>query len=96
MPCTACCMSISCYMPCCCPCCMLTHRLNMAHVQDGSSKVGLERILTPISSLAGWVMVVAGVLSSVQVGLGRLTAMLLSMLHAPCHSEFGKTHMHIM
>ncbi len=75
---------------------MLTHRLNMAHVQDGSSKVGLERILTPISSLAGWVMVVAGVLSSVQVGLGRLTAMLLSMLHAPCHSEFGKTHMHIM
>jgi len=68
----------------------------MAHVQDGSSKVGLERILTPISSLAGWVMVVAGVLSSVQVGLGRLTAMLLSMLHAPCHSKFGKTHMHIM
>ncbi len=48
---------------------MLTSRLNMARVQDGSSKIGLERILTPISSLAGWVMVVAGVLSSVQVGL---------------------------
>ena len=36
-------------------------------LQESSSKVGLERILTPISSLAGWVMVVAGVLSSVQV-----------------------------
>ncbi len=75
---------------------MLPSRIHMAHVQDGSSKIGLERILTPISSLAGWVMVVAGVLSSVQVGLGTLTAMLLCTLPAPCHSEFGKTHMHIL
>lgn len=35
--------------------------------QEQSSNIGLERILTPISSLAGWVIVVAGVLSSVQV-----------------------------
>ncbi len=66
---------------------MLTSRIHMAHVQDGSSKVGLERILTPISSLAGWVMVVAGVLSSVQVELIRLTAVLLCMLHAPGHQR---------
>lgn len=41
--------------------------MNTRPDEDGSSKIGLERILTPISSLAGWVMVVAGVLSSVQV-----------------------------
>ena len=75
---------------------MLISRRNMAGVQDGSSKIGLERILTPISSLAGWVMVVAGVLSSVQVGLSRLTAMLSCMLHASGHSEFRKTRIHIM
>ncbi|KAL3155788.1 hypothetical protein ABBQ32_012803 [Trebouxia sp. C0010 RCD-2024] len=32
-----------------------------------NSRVGLNRILTPISGLAGWVIVVAGVLSSAQV-----------------------------
>lgn len=35
--------------------------------EDGTVKVGLERILTPISGLAGWVIVLAGILSSVQV-----------------------------
>lgn len=35
--------------------------------QQNNSRVGLNRILTPISGLTGWVIVVAGVLSSAQV-----------------------------
>jgi len=49
---------------------------SVACLQQTSSNVGLERILTPISSLAGWIIVVAGVLSSVQVNFKLAACML--------------------
>lgn len=56
-----------------------------------NSRVGLNRILTPISGLAGWVIVVAGVLSSAQVLPTSLKAFpyhtlnpTTQCLHEPC------------
>ena len=41
--------------------------LSLCVVQQDTSRVGLNRILTPISGLAGWIIVVAGALSSALV-----------------------------
>ena len=51
-----------------------------AVMQQDVSRVGLNRILTPISGLAGWCIVLAGLLSSAQVPFFSLICMLYILL----------------